>query len=71
MSVSLDGYEGDLDGRVLVHNAMGVWVLQEEVKASSAAKGFSMDVSHLETGLYTLIFQKNGMTISRPFLISR
>jgi len=71
MSVSLDGYEGDLDGRVLVHNAMGVWVLQEEVKASSAAKGFSMDVSHLETGLYTLIFQKNGMTISRPFLISK
>ena len=71
MNVSFDGFEGNMDGRVLVYNSMRMWELEQEVKAASGKAGFTLDVSALTTGLYTMIYEKNGMTISKQFLVNK
>jgi hypothetical protein len=71
MQVSFDGFEGEMDGRVLVYNSLRKWVIEQEVSAPSGKEGFTLDVSALQTGIYTLVYEKNGMTISKQFLVNK
>ena len=70
VTLSMEDCDALEEGYILVFNAMATCVMEERVlfEEGNAAK---LDITTLESGLYTLVLQSHGATITKTILVSK
>jgi hypothetical protein len=70
ITLSMSGCDDINDGYVLVFNALTKCVMEKQIRFEKGNTA-RIDISELEEGVYTLVLQTNGATLSKPILVSR
>ncbi|HEB62714.1 MAG TPA: T9SS type A sorting domain-containing protein [Bacteroidetes bacterium] len=59
------------DGKIILVNALGVKVFTKELNAQGGRTIEKINVSHLPTGIYTLLLEQNDEIITKRVMIDR
>lgn len=70
LSLSMPECDELNEAYILVFNSLTKCVMEKRIKFDDHQVG-NLDIHELEPGLYTLVFQANGTTISKKFIVSK
>jgi alkaline phosphatase D len=70
VTLAMPGCNDLKEGYVLVFDALRKCVLEQYV-SFDASQAATIDISKLEPGIYSVMLQANGATLSKPILVSR